>query len=111
VGKGTKFGGESHVMYKLKEDTKERRGKREWRCYKSRPLLSKESVFSLLTKNESELMKSPVCLSVSATNKFRTDCGIIIKFDRQLMPLKVNSTPFFLILQLQAFQNGGRLNF
>jgi hypothetical protein len=28
-----------------------------------------------------------------------------------LMPLKVNSTPFFLILQLQAFQNGGRLNF
>jgi hypothetical protein len=32
-----------------------------------------------------------------------------MKFGREVMPLKVTSTPYFLIPYLQPLQNGGRL--
>jgi hypothetical protein len=34
-----------------------------------------------------------------------------MKFSRKVLPLKVTSTPYFLIPYFQPFQNGGRSNF
>jgi hypothetical protein len=73
------------------------------------------SLFSLLSlKRKVRLMKSPVCLSVCVClsvppNKFWTSW--FMKFSREVMPLKVTSTPYFLIPYLQPFQNGARSNF
>jgi hypothetical protein len=62
------------------------------------------SRFSLLSENKSGLIKSPDCLPVcpfflsvcvSPTNSFWTDLWMLIKFVRQMMPLKVTWMPHF----------------
>jgi hypothetical protein len=61
-------------------------------------------------------MRSPVFLSVCVyvcvpPNNVWTNLWIFMKFSRKIKPLKVTSTPYFLIPYLQPFQNGGRSNF
>jgi hypothetical protein len=71
--------------------------------------------FSLLSlKWKVKFFRYPVCLSVCVPpppNNFWTNWYIFIKFSREVMPLKVTSTPYFLIPYLQPLQNGGRSHF
>jgi hypothetical protein len=48
---------------------------------------------------------------VSRPNNFWNDQWIFMKFDSQVMILKVTSMPYILIPYLEPFENGGRSDF
>jgi hypothetical protein len=52
-----------------------------------------------------------ICLCAPPSNNFWTNQSIFIKFRREVVPLKVTSMTYFLILWLQPFLNAGHSNF